>query len=109
MPPKKEKQRARKKATKTAKTTGPVQEGGLRGPVVEGGLKGPSQEGSLREPPDAGQMDHAQYRNLLREVDHHHKAELERLQIPGSNEMTLQFIDDYLQNNISDINPDLLP
>lgn len=37
------------------------------------------------------------------------KTELQRLQIPGSEDMTVQFIEDYLQNNISDINPELLP
>lgn len=34
---------------------------------------------------------------------------LEEIDLPGKEHMTVQFIDDYLQNNISDINPDLLP
>ena len=37
------------------------------------------------------------------------KSELERLEIPGSKHMDVQFIEKYLQDNISDINPDLLP
>lgn len=37
------------------------------------------------------------------------KSELERLEIPGAEHMSVQFIDNYLQNNISDINPELLP
>ncbi|MDC7998568.1 M15 family metallopeptidase [Gilvibacter sediminis] len=37
------------------------------------------------------------------------KSELERLEIPGAEHMNLQFIEKYLQDNIADINPDLLP
>ena len=37
------------------------------------------------------------------------KTELQKLQIPGAEHMSVQFIDNYLQNNISDINPTLLP
>lgn len=37
------------------------------------------------------------------------KAELERLEIPGSKHIDEQFIENYIQNNISDINPALLP
>ncbi|NQX76540.1 M15 family metallopeptidase [Gilvibacter sp.] len=34
---------------------------------------------------------------------------LEQISVPGVEHMDAQFIDDYWQNNVSDINPDLLP